>query len=571
LLLSRQRALDRQSPEEGELLASIDDRLICSVRLILACSALVIIFIDPSEPNRLVFVTYSALFFYVAYSGLLYLLARRSSPFVGSRSIHWIDVGWYLLLISLSSGTSSIFFFFFFFAILVVSFRRGFREGVRVTIASAILFIITGYVSAPAGQNFELNRFLLRPIYLLVLGYLMAYWGGAEIELKRRLALLKEVNTLSNPRFGVAQTIVSIMKRVRAFYDAGASLLILNTTTANVDSFQLIRVHANGQAEEVERDAVPVELARQFLTLPETLAAYYNAPPRFRLPREATYLASDITTGERTLAGRQECASLAALLDAQSFITLPLIYRGQNRGRFFLTRDCHGFNESDMEFLQQIVEHVMPVLSNVRLLGQLASKAAETERQKIARDLHDSVIQPYIGLQYKLAAIRNKLSAGACDVKDDLERLFDATVSEITGLRHYVRELRDTASAGDHLVAALRRYTEQFQENYGINVEVVCQGDLLITDRLAAELIQMVHEGLINAWKHTEATSCVVRLDSVNNNLVLCIENNNAPQDAEPALFYPRSLTERAASLGGRVSIEHTGTNQTVIRVRIPL
>jgi signal transduction histidine kinase len=568
--LSGQRVLDRQSPETGALFASVDDRLICSMRLLLACSALAIIFIDPSEPDRLVFVTYSALFFYVAYSGLMYLLSRRASPLVGARAVHWVDVGWYLLLISLSSGTSSVFFFFFFYAILVASFRWGFREGMMVTVAAAILFTVIGYVSAPAGHNFEVNRFLLRPTYLLALGYLMAYWGGAEIDLKRRLALLREVNTLSNPRFGVAHTVVSIMKRVRAFYDAGTALLILSTT-ADADSFQLIRVDANGEGEEVEREYVPAELARQFLILPETLAAHYNAGRRFPSLREETYLASEVTTGQRSTEAKRECARLAALLDADSFITLPVIYRGQHRGRLFLTRDYRGFEEADMEFLQQIVAHVMPVLSNVRLLDQLASKAAEHERQKIARDLHDSVIQPYMGLQYKLAAIRNKLSAGAPDVADDLNQLFETTVREITGLRHYVRELKDTASARDHLVAALRRYTEQFQENYGINVEVVCQSDLLITDRLAAELIQMAHEGLMNAWKHTEATHCVVRLDSINSNLVLCIENNNAPPDAEREHFKPRSLTERAASLGGRASIEHAGTGQTVIRVQIPL
>lgn len=569
--MSRQGALDSLPLDKSELFASVDDRLICSVRLILACSALAIIFIDPSEPNRLVSITYSALFLYVAYSALVYLLALKSASLVRSRLIHWIDVAWYLLLVSLSSGTSSIFFFFFFYAILVASFRWGFQEGLLVTISSAILFTIIGYANVPAGQSVELNRFLLRPIYLLVLGYLMAYWGGAEIELKRRLALLKEVNMLSNPRFGIAQTIITIMKRVRAFYDAGTALLIMESS-ADASRFQLIRVEASAEGEEVERTAVPPELAQQFFVLPERLAAHYNSGRHFRLLPETSYLASDVTTGERTTEGKSECASLAVLLDADSFITLPLIYRGQNRGRFFLTRHCHSFADSDIGFLQQIAEHVMPVLSNVRLLDQLASRAAEHERQKIARDLHDSVIQPYIGLQYKLAAIRNKLRSGAAaDVTNDLDQLFDSTVSEVTGLRHYVRELKDTATASDHLVAALLRYTEQFQENYGIEVEVILHSDLLVTDRLAAELIQMVHEGLINAWKHTDATHCVVRLDSINGNLVLCIENNNAPPVKERAPFSPRSLSERAASLGGRVSIEHSGTNETIIRVQIPL
>jgi signal transduction histidine kinase len=562
--------LDNPSPDKRELFASVDDRLVCLMRLILACSALAITFIDPSEPDRFVYVTYSALFFYVTYSALVYLLALRSAPLVRARLIHWVDVGWYLLLVSLSSGTSSIFFFFLFYAIILASFRWGFREGMLVTMSSALLFTVIGYATASAGGSFELNRFLLRPIYLMVLGYLMAYWGGAEINLKRRLALLKEVNMLSNPRFGIAQSIINIMKQVRAFYDAGTALLILNAAAESSES-QLIRITATSRGEEVETDSVPPELARQFFILPERLAAQYNVRRRWRLSPKASYLSLDIKTGEHTTEGRKECEGLAVLLDANSFITLPLIYRGQNRGRFFLTRDYRGFDESDVEFLQQIAEQVMPILSNVRLMEQLASKAAEHERQKIARDLHDSVIQPYIGLQYKLAAVRNKLRANAGeDVTNDLEQLFDTTVSEITGLRHYVRELRDAATAGEHLVAALRRYTEQFQENYGIDVEVICQSDLLITDRLAAEIIQMVHEGLINAWKHTEARHCVIKLDSSNGNLVLCLENDNVSgKEVEP--FTPRSLSERAAALGGRLSIGRSETDQTVICVQIPL
>jgi hypothetical protein len=211
------------------------------MRLVLACSALAIIFIDPSEPDRLVYVTYSALCFYVLYSAVIYLLALRSVALVKSRLIHWVDVACYLLLVSLSSGTGSIFFFFFFYAILLASFRWGFLEGLRVTVVSAILFTVLGYATATPGHNFELNRFLLRPIYLLVLGYLMAYWGGAEIELKRRLALLKEVNTLSNPRFGVMQTIITIMTRVPAFFDADVAILILDCWT-DVVELQFIRI-----------------------------------------------------------------------------------------------------------------------------------------------------------------------------------------------------------------------------------------------------------------------------------------------------------------------------------------
>src|SRR6185436_3958633 len=104
--------IDRQTIE------SVDERLVNVTRFFLALSALIIIYVDPSEPDRLVNITYAALALYTVYSGLIYILSLRRRTFLHGVPLHWIDVGWYLLLISLSSGTNSLFFFFFFFVIL---------------------------------------------------------------------------------------------------------------------------------------------------------------------------------------------------------------------------------------------------------------------------------------------------------------------------------------------------------------------------------------------------------------------------------------------------------------------
>jgi signal transduction histidine kinase len=559
--------------------------MICLVRLVLAASALLVIYIDPSEPNRLVGVTYAALVLYVLYSAALYAAAVRAGRQPFARRAHWIDVGCYLALVSLSSGTSSIFFFFFFFPVLIASFGRGFAPGLRVAVASALLFTAVGYAATPRGTAFELNRFLLRPVYLLALGYMMAYWGGAEIQLKRRLALLKEVNALANPRFGVGHTALSIMRRVRAFYDADSCLLLLNGANREDGEFQLSRVTraeaaggrgggdddgGDGAEDEVVSERVPPELAAQFLTLPEALAVVFNARTRPWQPAADCYFALDLAAGGRADAGLRESEALAALLDAEAFVSVPLLHRGRAAGRLFLAGRRGAFEPSDIDFIRQIVEHVMPVLENVRLLEQLASKAAETERQRIARDLHDSVIQPYIGLQYKLAALRGKLDAGGADVSDDVRRLFDVTVSEIAGLRRYVSGLKGGAGGGD-LAAAVLRYTEQFQENYGIDVSVTFRGEAGVPERLAAEVIQMVHEGLRNVWKHTAAARCSVVLDASADRLLLSIENDNAEGEEGIADFTPRSITERAEALGGRATVACDGRGRTVVVVRVPL
>ena len=540
------------------------------MRLILAFSALLIIYIDPSEPDRLVTVTYGALIIYSLYSAVLYFLSIHDSPLLPNKVAHWVDICCFLIIVALSSGTSSIFFFFFFFTILVTSFREGFTTGVRITLASALLFTIIGFATAPTGADFELNRFLLRPIYLLVLGYMMAYWGGREIELKRRLSLLKEVTKLSNPRFDVDYTIGSMLKKLHAFYNAESCLLILfDPLHKESRLFRLERLQA---AESVRAERIPPKLEHLLLSLPENIATVHKGKPPLRSFRDSSDYAFDLKVKrECTLDWVKVSKSIAAKLDFESFVSVPLHYRGKTIGRLYLTARPRTFDNSDVDFLMQIVEQIIPVIHNIRLLDRFASNAAEQERQRLARDIHDSVIQPYLGLQYKLAAIRNKVAAGNC-VTDEIERLFQMTVSEVNGLRGFVRDLKDTDRREDNFLSAVRRLAAQFADNYDLNIRVESKGEINVNDRLAVELIKLVHEGLSNVRKHTAATSSKITFERAGSSLQLCIENDDTRSADEPLVtFIPSSITERAEALGGHVRVERGREGRTVVKVEIPL
>jgi hypothetical protein len=192
------------SASHALLIEDIDGRMIAVIRVIIAVAALLITYIDPFSPDRFVVGTYVMLLLYLAYSSLFSIGATRQYLRLPGTVMYWIDVGWYVILIGLSSGTNSIFFFFFFFVILASSFQYGFRVGFRVTLVSTALFMLSSLLTMPLESDFQLHRFLLRSISLLVLGYMMAYWGGSEVEAKRRLAFLKDISMLSNPRFGTA-------------------------------------------------------------------------------------------------------------------------------------------------------------------------------------------------------------------------------------------------------------------------------------------------------------------------------------------------------------------------------
>jgi len=552
---------------ETRSIESVDERLVNLTRLVLAMSALIIIYVDPSEPDRLVKVTYTTLALYTFYSACVYFLSRRPQSALRGIPLYWIDVAWYVGLISLSSGTNSLFFFFFFFAILVASFRSGYRAGLDVTIVSATLFVTVGYFTTPT--PIEPNRFLLRPICLASIGYLMAYWGGSETTHKSRLALLKDVSRSSNPRFGVDETIGSIMSKLREFYDADTCLVI---NTGPVSDTHILRRVDRSHAKLGNRvEPVGNEIA-QLLTWPSEWAVTWHSGSEKRWLRKTACSIYDFLSGERVKdVDCETYASIPDLIGSDSFITIPIYQSNTFRGRLYLTTKGRYFTYSDVDFLRQVMDHVMPTIDNIQLVDRLASQASEYERQRISRDIHDSAIQPYIGLKLGLEALRRNMSNDD-PIAGGLVELVEKTDSVIKDLRTYVGGLQGPESNqhSNVLTSSVERHAKQLGEFYGITVDVKIATTANMNERLVAEIFQIVREGLSNIKRHTNSAEARIRMTSVNGDIVLDIENDSAAGESQ-SIFTPRSINERAIALGGRVSVNVSDGSCTIVSVVIPM
>lgn len=535
------------------------------VRLALGLSALLIIIVDPPAPARFSTLTHAAFGLYVLYSGLLYLSHRFKRPPFFWRKAYWVDVCWYLLIVSLSSGADSIFFFFFFFPIIVASVADGFRAGFSVSVVSAVLFTAIGLATLSADAGFETNRFLMRLVILLLLGYLIAYWGDSELKLKARLALLRDLNDFSNPRFGIDRTIGYTMDRIRAGLNADHCMLVTADREAGTYRLRTCGTQAADAGAAVE--SIPPSFGSQLLSLPEGEAFVY--------PEEggALWRAWRARAGAKANGGgpgRQAVEELAGIFDAKSFLTVPVRFGDGMTGRFYLySNQTRAFDDTDAAFVTQTLNYVLPVIENIRLVDQLASTAAEHERQKIARDIHDSVIQPYVGLRIGLTGVRQKLEAGL-NVLSDLDRLIELAEAEIAELRSYMTGLKGEKAGRDNLLPAVQRFTAKFAEATKLDLRVNAVGDLRINDRLAAEIFQMVAEGLSNIRRHTMARRATLTLEVRGDHFCLEIENDGW-DGASSAPFSPRSLTERAQSLGGRLEVSRRADGGATLKIEIPL
>ena len=156
-------------------------------------------------------------------------------------------------------------------------------------------------------------------------------------------------------------------------------------------------------------------------------------------------------------------------------------------------------------------------------------------------------------------------------IENDIEKLIKLTDSTIAELRGYVTNFKDKTgeAKGNILLPSVKQQVIKFQEFYGIKVTVEAPDDFQLNDRLAAEAFQIVSEGLSNIKRHTKAKQAAIRIYLGTERLFLEIENDNPKTDVILD-FVPKSIVERAKSLGGTARVENLDS-QTKVFVEIPL
>ncbi|MDQ9168905.1 histidine kinase [Oxalobacteraceae bacterium R-40] len=504
---------------------------------------------------------------YLIFSLAILIASKRHFYYTNSRYVIWADIAWHGALIALTGPLSSILLPLFLFSILVFSMQFGAKEGIQSTAASTILYVtLVMSQDFPDGQE-EWAQLVLRTMFLLSLGLMITNWGGSQALLRRRLTLLREVSLVSNPRFGIDHTVASVMEKIRAFFDAEKCILVYRN--GDNSTYFMRQTSATAVREAIYARPLSADLA--LLLLPSNInrrVGLYKSFSLARLSKRPYCCLYDLAIKEWNVCNPENSAHIANILNATSFISAPLQLR-KNSGRIYILSNRKSFTTNDAIFLSQITEQAFSVISSVDLVDQLASEAAEQERRRIIGDLHDTTIQSYIGLRLGLEALRTKVEPhnSLAPVIDQLIKMSNDVIDE---LRSYVSNLKEKEEKAETtFVASIRRQVAKFHEFYGINIDVLCEDEIHINDRLAAEALQIVKEGLSNIRKHTLAQNGTIKVICSENSLSLKIQNEEAERNN--ADFTPRSISERAQALGGRAWVEQEMGSLTTVVIEIPI
>src|SRR4029079_8192592 len=308
------------------------------------------------------------------------------------------------------------------------------------------------------------------------------------------------------------------------------------------------------------RSAPPSEISESaasvLLALPDALATSYVADPK---DKQGSHGAS-----------AEDFARLGNLFDAERFATAPYRQRDGTFGRLFLIPRDDSSTRIDIDFLSQLVSAIAQAIENTQLTDELVLKAAEHERFRISLDIHDTTVQPYIGLKLGLDALHRE--AGEHNpLSRRIGELLEMASMTIRDLRGYATALREKAPmSGNALMSAVQEQADRFNRFYGVEVQVQTDPDMQVGAQVAAEAFRIISEGLSNVLRHTPARKAFVRLHSRDGWLQLAIGNESSHTAGAPRSFTPRSINERALSLGGTSFVENSEDGHTILHVSIP-
>jgi signal transduction histidine kinase len=236
----------------------------------------------------------------------------------------------------------------------------------------------------------------------------------------------------------------------------------------------------------------------------------------------------------------------------------------------------HEFTDDERRLLVALAQRAGLAIENAQLYEEARGKAALEERQRLARELHDSVSQVLYAIALNASAAMEILPvnpAHSGSLFDDVLRLAEAGLAEMRAL---IFELRPESLEQEGLVAALEKQAAAVRARYSIDIEIQCaldsEPDVLLSVKEA--LYRIAQEALQNAAKHAQARTGKLVLEMVAGKLVLRIGDDGKgfdPADEFPGHLGLRSMHERAAGVGGVLKVESAPGRGTWVSAWVPL
>ena len=237
--------------------------------------------------------------------------------------------------------------------------------------------------------------------------------------------------------------------------------------------------------------------------------------------------------------------------------------------------DRSGFSVETVTLLTSIADQMGGIIENTWLRRQAESAAVMEERQRLARELHDSVTQALYSIALIASAAKSMASVGnVTRLAQHLDTIDETAQLALREMRLLIHALRPPILEQVGLAEAIRLRLSGVEERVGLKTTLTVESVGDLAPVLEAELYSMAQEALNNALKHAHATQVNVRLACEDEVVVMEIGDDGQGFDVQQALSRGglglTSLHERVGKLGGALEVLSEAGGGSQIRVRVP-
>jgi signal transduction histidine kinase len=572
------------------------ERWLASARVFLAISALVALWMDPSELGYSAW-AYGILGLYIVHGVVVMLLLRfrkeSTAPF--RLLVHAADIVWPALVILFATGQGGPFLLFFVFVLGASAYRWGLRETFGTALAAVTLLWVESFAIRHGAatwidqalarhdlpqlgvrvSQFDPQHLFMLSAYLLVLGLLLGYLAEQQKRLRAERAIIARVLGRARVEAGLTGTLQDILGELLVMYGAKRALMASQETNK-------YRVFV-GDLQAVESGLGQLRWLESMPTDRETYLYESDADVSLAVRKGDGYqIVSLDRRGVRLRASSlQSPTTLMKLYSFDSLIAVSFLFGREWWGRIFLLDpNLGGDREEELRFLQELVRQVGPAVYNVYLLRRLRQRAGAVERARVARELHDGAVQSLIAMEMQVDVVRRQSASQSTPITAELGRIQGLLREEVLKLRELMQQMKSLDVDSTNFLRFVEDAVERFQRETGIGARFVSEIDEVhMPQRVCRELARIVQEGLVNVRKHSTARDVLVRVTANDTHWQLTIEDNGrgfpfigrfSQGELEEMGKGPMVIRERVRLIEGELTIESNPSRGARLEVIVP-
>jgi PAS domain S-box-containing protein len=299
---------------------------------------------------------------------------------------------------------------------------------------------------------------------------------------------------------------------------------------------------------------------------------------RWLLQKRSPLIINDVHSADQTASAFRDILAnhfSQAFQQTHSWMWIPMVIKESIVGGISLTHQNPGhFTQRHAELAQTMAIQAAMAIENARLYKQAQVLAVLEERQRLARELHDSISQALYGISLGAHTARAQLERDPSNALKPIEYCLSLAEAGLTEMRALIFELRPDSLEEEGLVTALTKQAAALRARYQIEVVTELCEEPPINLELKETVYRVALEAMQNTVKHAQATTINLRLIQIDGELALEVADNGQgfdPQESYPGHLGLRSMQERVEQNGGIFKIQSSLGIGTSVRAQFNL